>query len=135
MQKTLVMIKPNGVKDRLIGEVISRFEKAGLAIVRLEMKTLGRAEARAFYREHKGKYFYPGLMKFMTSGPIVAMVVRGKNAIAAVRAIAGATNPREALPGTIRFDYAPNTTRNVVHASDSPKSAAREIRFHFGRKA
>jgi len=131
-ERTLVMIKPNGVADRLIGEVISRFEKARLSVVRLELKNLSVEQARAFYKEHEGKHFFDGLLAFMTSGPMVAMVVEGENAIAAVRAIAGATNPKEALPGTLRFDFAPDTTRNVVHASDSQKSAQREIGFHFG---
>jgi nucleoside-diphosphate kinase len=133
MERTLVMIKPNGVKDRLIGEVISRFEKARLSVIRLEMKEMTRSQVRAFYKEHERKYFYKGLIKFMTSGPIVVMVVQGKKAISAVRAIAGATNPKDALPGTIRFDFAPNTTMNVLHASDSKKSAKREIKFHFGQ--
>lgn len=131
MEQTLVMIKPNGPRLKLIGEVISRFEKAKLSIARLEMKTLTLESARAFYQEHVGKPFYEPLIGFMTSGPIVAMVVEGDNAISAVRAIAGATNPADALPGTIRYDYAPNTRENIVHASDSPASAAREIRFHF----
>jgi nucleoside-diphosphate kinase len=131
MEKTLVMIKPNGPRLKLIGEVISRFEKARLSIVRMEMKDLGMEKAREFYREHQGKPFYEPLIAFMTSGPIVAMVVEGEGAIQAVRSIAGATNPAEALPGTLRYDYAPNTRENIVHASDSPKSAEREIRFHF----
>jgi len=130
-QDTLVMIKPNGLTLHLIGEIISRFEKAKLSIVRLELKTLSLETARSFYQEHQGKPFYEPLVSFMTSGPIVAMVVRGENAITAVRAIAGATNPAEAMAGTIRFDYAPNTRENILHASDSPASAEREIRFHF----
>jgi len=133
MEKTLVMIKPNGVKNNLIGEVISRFEKSGLKVVKMEMKTLTRQKATRFYAEHKGKHFFDGLLKIMTSGPIVCMAIEGKNAISAVREIVGATNPKEALAGTIRFDYAPNTTENVIHASDSTKSATREIRFHFGK--
>jgi nucleoside-diphosphate kinase len=131
MEQTLVMIKPNGPRLKLIGEVIARFEKARLSISRLEMKTLTLDQAQAFYEEHKAKPFYEPLIGFMTSGPIVAMVVEGDNAIQAVRAIAGATNPADALPGTIRYDYATSTRENIVHASDSPKSAAREIRFHF----
>jgi nucleoside-diphosphate kinase len=131
-EQTLVMIKPNGITLRLVGEVISRFEKAKLSVVKMEMKTLSLEQAYAFYQEHKGKDFYEPLVKFMTSGPIVAMVVEGENAITAVRAIAGATNPKDALPGTVRFDYAPNTRENILHASDSLKSAQREISFHFG---
>src|SRR3989339_1066364 len=106
MEQTLVMIKPNGPRLKLIGEVISRFEKSKLSIARLEMKTLTLESARAFYQEHKDKPFYEPLIAFMTSGPIVAMVVEGEHAISAVRAIAGATNPAEALPGTLRYDYA-----------------------------
>ncbi|MFH0922243.1 MAG: nucleoside-diphosphate kinase [Fibrobacterota bacterium] len=131
MEQTLVMLKPNAARLKLIGEVISRFEKARLSLVRMEMKTLTLETAREFYKEHAGKPFYEPLIGFMTSGAIVAMVVEGDNAIAAVRAIAGATNPAEALPGTIRYDFAPNTRENIIHASDSTQSAAREIRFHF----
>jgi nucleoside-diphosphate kinase len=133
MEQTLVMIKPNGITLKLVGEVISRFEKARLSIARMELKNLSLEQASEFYQEHKGRDFYEPLIKFMTSGPIVAMVVQGENAIAAVRAIAGATNPKDALPGTIRYDFAPNTRENILHASDSQKSAAREISFHFGK--
>lgn len=132
MEQTLVMIKPNGVSLKLIGEVISRFEKARLSIIKMQMKTLTYEVASEFYKEHQGREFYAPLIQFMTSGPIVAMVVEGDNAIAAVRAIAGATNPKEALPGTIRYDFGTSTRENIMHASDSTKSAEREIKFHFG---
>ncbi len=131
MENTLVMIKPNGVSFKLIGEVISRFEKARLSITKMQMKTLSTEIASEFYKEHRERDFYPGLIQFMTSGPIVAMVVSGENAISAVRAIAGATNPKEALPGTLRYDYGTSTRENILHASDSTKSAEREINFHF----
>jgi len=133
VERTLVMIKPNGVRKKIVGEILSRFEKAELHVTRLEMKVMTKQTAKRFYAEHKGKPFFNGLLNFMTSGSIVAMVVQGTKAVSAVRSIVGATNPKEALPGTIRFDYAPNTTENIVHASDSVKSAAREIAFHFGK--
>jgi len=133
MEQTLVMIKPNGLTLKLVGEVISRFEKARLSLVKMELKSLSLQQASEFYQEHKGRDFYEPLIKFMTSGPIVALVVQGENAIAAVRAIAGATNPKDALPGTVRYDFAPNTRENILHASDSTKSAEREISFHFGK--
>lgn len=133
-EKTLVMIKPNGVRKNLIGEVISRFEKSGLSVSALEMKILSKEQAELFYAEHKGKPFYEPLMGFMTSGPIVAMVVEGEGAVAAVRAIAGATDPKTALPGTLRHNYGDSVRENLIHASDSIDSADREIKFHFGKK-
>jgi nucleoside-diphosphate kinase len=130
-ERTLVMIKPNGVKKHLIGEVISRFEKSRLSVLRLEMKQISKQTAEKFYGEHKGKPFYEPLVDFMSSGLIVTMVIEGESAIAAVRAIAGATDPSQALAGTIRHNYGDSTRENVVHASDSPESASREIAFHF----
>jgi nucleoside-diphosphate kinase len=131
VEKTLVMIKPNGVRKHIIGEVISRFEKSRLAVIKLEMKQITKEAAEKFYGEHNGKPFYESLVGFMTSGPIVAMIVEGEAAISAVRAIAGATDPSQALPGTIRHNYGDSTRENVIHASDSVASAEREIAFHF----
>jgi nucleoside-diphosphate kinase len=131
MESTLVMIKPNGVKDGLIGEVIGRYEKARLSIGKITLKTMSKTEAEGFYIEHQGKEFYPPLIEFMSSGPVIIMVLEGDNAIEAVRAINGATSPSDASPGTIRYDFAPDVRRNIVHSSDSPTSASREIGFWF----
>ncbi len=131
MESTLVIIKPNGVKGGLIGEIISRFEKARLSLKALKLKNLTRQEAEDFYGEHKGRPFFPELVGFMTSGPVVLLALSGNNAVETVRAMNGATNPQNAFPGTIRYDFAPNTGENVVHSSDSMESAAREIAFWF----
>ncbi len=131
MESTLVIIKPNGVKGGIIGEIIGRFEKARLSIRALKMKTITRSEVEEFYAEHKDKGFFGELADFMTSGPAVLIALAGPNAIETVRTINGATNPANAQPGTIRYDFAPNTGENIVHSSDSPKSAEREISFWF----
>ncbi len=131
MESTLVIIKPNGVKGGIIGEIIGRFEKARLSVRALKMKNLTSKEVEEFYAEHKGKGFFGELSEFMTSGPVVLLSLSGANAIEVVRTLNGATNPANALPGTIRHDYAPNTGENIVHSSDSPQSAEREIRFWF----
>lgn len=131
VERTLVMIKPNGVKKHIIGEIISRFEKSRLTIIKMEMKQITNEIAERFYIEHRGKSFYEPLINFMSSSPIVVMVIEGESAISAVRAIAGATDPLQALPGTIRHNFGDSTRENVVHASDSPASAEREIIFHF----
>lgn len=131
MERTLSIIKPDGVKKNLIGEVISRFEKKGLRIAALKKLMLSKEEAKAFYIVHKERPFYESLTDFMSEGPIVVMVIEGDNAIAKVREIMGATNPKEAAPGTIRADFATDIERNIVHGSDSPESAAYEIPFFF----
>lgn len=134
MERTLVLIKPDGVRRRLIGEIISRFEKKGLKIKALKMLWLTREKAEEFYSVHKGKPFFESLIEFMTSGPIIAMVLEGDKAISVVRLMIGPTDGREAAPGTIRGDYALSKSENIVHASDSPESAEREIRVIFSEE-
>ncbi len=131
IEQTLVMIKPDGVKRRLIGEIISRFEKKGLRIKALKMHWFTREEAEEFYSVHRGKPFFESLIEFITSGPVIAMVLEGDNAINVVRLMIGPTDGREAPPGTIRGDYALSKSENVVHASDSPESAKKEISILF----
>lgn len=131
METTLSIVKPDGVKKNVIGEVISRFEKDGMKILALKRLHLSKEEARGFYVVHKERPFYDSLTNFMSEGPIVVMVVSGENAIAKVRQIMGATNPKEAAPGTIRADLASDIEHNIVHGSDSPQSAAYEIPFFF----
>jgi nucleoside-diphosphate kinase len=127
------MVKPDGVQRRLIGEVIRRFEKSGLRVVAVRMLRLEKREAEAFYSVHREKGFFESLTRFMSSGPIVAMVLEGPAAIQKVRELMGATNPREAAPGTIRAEFADEIEKNVVHGSDSPESANIEIPFFFSR--
>jgi nucleoside-diphosphate kinase len=131
MERTLSIVKPDGVKRNIIGEVINRFEKNGLRIAALKKIILSKDEAKGFYIVHKERPFYESLTDFMSEGPIVVMVVEGGNAISKVRDIMGATNPANAAPGTIRRDFAENIERNVVHGSDSPESAAFEIPYFF----
>lgn len=131
MERTLSIIKPDGVSKNLIGEVIKRFEQKGLRISALKMINLSREEAKGFYIVHKERPFYESLTSFMSEGPIVVMVVEGNNAIQKVREIMGATNPKEAAPGTIRADFASDIEHNIVHGSDSKESAAYEIPFFF----
>ncbi|NOX21162.1 MAG: nucleoside-diphosphate kinase [Nitrospirae bacterium] len=131
MEKTLSIVKPDGVKKGVIGEVIKRYESAGLKIVALKMLWMSKEEAKGFYIVHKDKPFYDSLTDFMSEGPIVVMVVEGEDAINKVREIMGATNPREAAPGTIRADFATDIERNTVHGSDSPQSAEFEIKYFF----
>jgi nucleoside-diphosphate kinase len=130
-ERTLILIKPDGVRRGLIGSVISRLERKGLRLVAMEMRTLDRDTAELHYAEHDGKPFYPGLLEFITSAPLVALVAEGEGAIEAFRSLAGATNPLTAAPGTIRGDHALEVKENVVHGSDSPESAAREIKIFF----
>jgi nucleoside-diphosphate kinase len=130
-QKTLSMIKPNAVKAGRIGDIIGRFEKEGLKIAALKMKHLSSREAEGFYAEHKGKPFFPELVRFMTSGPMCALVLEGENAIEKNREIMGATDPKKAAPGTLRALYAASMTENAVHGSDSKASAEREIGYFF----
>jgi nucleoside-diphosphate kinase len=131
MDRTLVILKPNAVQRGFIGEVISRFEKRGLAVVALKMMAIGRELAERHYEEHRGKPFYEGLLAFITSAPSVVMVLEGLNAVDVVRRMCGSTDPRQADPGTIRGDLGLQTERNVIHASDSPQSAERETRLFF----
>jgi nucleoside-diphosphate kinase len=131
-ERTLVLIKPDGVKRRLIGEILSRIEGKGLTGAALALKDVGDDLARSHYAEHEGKPFFPSLLEFITSGPVVAAIVEGPRAVAAFRQIAGATDPVEqAAPGTIRGDLALILQDNLVHGSDSPESAAREIELWF----
>ena len=130
-QRTLVLIKPDGVERGLIGEILSRIERKGFRIVALELRVLERAVAEEHYGEHKDKPFFGDLVDFITGGPLVAAVIEGPEAIASWRTMMGATNPANAAPGTIRGDLATETQMNVTHGSDSPESAAREIGLFF----
>ena len=131
VQRTLSLVKPDGVEKSLIGEVIRRFESAGLRVRALKMVCLEKREAQAFYAVHKDKGFFDSLTNFMSSGPIVAMVLEGDDAIAKTREIMGATNPKDAASGTIRADFAQEVEKNIVHGSDSPENAAIEVSFFF----
>jgi nucleoside-diphosphate kinase len=130
-ERTLVLVKPDAVRRGLIGEVLGRIERKGLGIVAMDMRTLDEATARTHYEEHTGKPFFEPLVKFITAGPLVALVVEGPRAIEAFRALAGATDPVLALPGTIRGDYALITQSNIVHGSDGPDAAEREMKIFF----
>ena len=130
-ERTLVLIKPDGVRRGLAGEVLSRIERKGLRVVAMDMRVVGKDLAETHYAEHAEKPFYGSLVEFITSGPLVAMVVEGPRAIEAFRALAGATDPVKATPGTIRGDYALEVQDNIVHGSDSPDSAEREIKIFF----
>jgi nucleoside-diphosphate kinase len=131
-ERTLVLIKPDGVQRRLIGEIIGRIEAKGLTVAALELKDVSDDLARAHYAEHEGKPFFPSLLEFITSGPVVAAILEGPRAVAAFRQLAGGTDPVEkATPGTIRGDLGLETQFNLVHGSDSPDSAVREIDLWF----
>ena len=130
-ERTLVLIKPDGVRRGLIGAVISRIERKGLKIVALELRTLSVETASTHYAEHVGKPFFGPVVDFITSGPLVALVAEGPRAVEAFRGLAGATDPVKAAPGTIRGDHALEIGENVVHGSDSPESAEREIKIFF----
>jgi nucleoside-diphosphate kinase len=130
-ERTLVLVKPDAVRRGLIGEVLSRIERKGLRIVAMDMRTLDETTARIHYEEHTGKPFFEPLVKFITAGPLVALVVEGPRAIEAFRALAGATDPVLALPGTIRGDHALITQSNIVHGSDGPDAAEREMKIFF----
>jgi nucleoside-diphosphate kinase len=131
MERTLSIVKPDGVGKNLIGEVIKRFEQNGLRIAALKMLKLSKNGAKEFYIVHKERPFYDSLTTFMSEGPIVVIVIEGKNAITKVREIMGTTNPKDAEPGTIRADFASNIEHNIVHGSDSKESASYEIPFFF----
>ncbi|MED7789354.1 nucleoside-diphosphate kinase [Francisella sp. 19X1-34] len=130
-QKTLSIIKPDAVAKNVIGEIYSRFEKAGLKVVASKMKKLSRTEAEGFYAVHKDRPFFSALVEFMISGPVMIQVLEGKNAIAKNRELMGATNPKEADAGTIRADFADSIDANAVHGSDAEDTAAQEIRYFF----
>ncbi|HET6628775.1 MAG TPA: nucleoside-diphosphate kinase [Woeseiaceae bacterium] len=131
-EQTLSIIKPDGVAKNLIGEILGRFEKAGLRIVAARMAHLTKDEAEAFYAVHRERPFYNDLVRYMTSGPVMIQVLEGEGAIDRNRKIMGATNPADADAGTIRADFAESIEQNVVHGSDAPDTAAREIEFFFG---
>ncbi len=131
VERTISIIKPDAVAKNVIGEIYSRFEKAGLNVVASKMMHLSQEQAGGFYAEHKERPFYNDLVAFMTSGPVMVQVLEGEGAIAANRDVMGATNPAEAAAGTIRADFASSIDENAVHGSDSPESAAREIAFFF----
>ncbi|PWV81582.1 nucleoside-diphosphate kinase [Halomonas sp. A11-A] len=130
-QRTLSIIKPDAVAKNAIGEIITRFEKAGLQVVAAKMLHLDDDKAGGFYAEHKERPFFKDLVSFMTSGPVVVQVLEGEDAVAKNRELMGATNPKEAAPGTIRADFAETIDANAVHGSDSPESAEREIAYFF----
>lgn len=132
VEQTLSIIKPDGVEKNLIGEIYSRFEKAGLEIVAARMLHLSKDQAEGFYAVHKERPFFNDLVSYMTSGPVVVQVLQGESAIDRNREIMGATNPADADPGTIRADFADSIEQNVVHGSDGPDTAAQEIAFFFG---
>lgn len=131
MERTLSIVKPDGVKRRLIGEVVKRFESNGLKVVGMKMIQMTKKEAEGFYGVHREKPFFESLTEFMSSGPCVVMVLEGENAIQKTRALMGATDPAKAKEGTLRHQFATNIERNVVHGSDGPETAAFEINYFF----
>lgn len=131
MERTLVLIKPDGVQRGLIGEILGRFERRGLRLLAAKVVRVGRELAEEHYAVHRGKFFYEGLVSYIISGPVFGCVVEGPNAIQVVRAMVGATRPHEAAPGTIRGDLALTGLRNLIHASDAPETAAQEIALWF----
>ncbi|WP_263078838.1 nucleoside-diphosphate kinase [Endozoicomonas sp. Mp262] len=135
VERTLSIIKPDAVARNIIGDIMGRFEKAGLRIIATRMMHLSREEAEGFYAEHRERPFFSGLVAFMTSGPVVVSVLEGENAIIRHRELMGATNPQEADKGTIRADFASTIDENAVHGSDSPVSAEREVAYFFDQAA
>lgn len=131
IERTLSIIKPDAVAKNLIGKIYARFEEGGLRIVAAKMRQLSRTQAEAFYAVHKSRPFYKDLVAFMTSGPVMVQVLEGEDAVARHRAIMGATNPKDAAPGTIRADFAANVEENAVHGSDAAETAKTEIAFFF----
>ncbi len=130
-ERSFAMLKPGVLQRRIAGEVLSRIERKGLRMVAAKLMTISREQAERHYAEHAGKDFYPGLIRYMTSAPVLAFVVEGRDAVSSLRKLAGATDPSKAEAGTIRGDYGAYTSRNIIHASDSPESAAREIGLFF----
>jgi nucleoside-diphosphate kinase len=135
MDRTLILVKPDAFARNLTGEIIARFERKGLRLVALKLMRLDEGTAKVHYGEHEGKPFFNDLVIFITSGPLVAMILEGPNAIAAARQLIGSTNGLEAAPGSIRGDFAIETRRNLVHGSDSAQSAEREIGIYFPEEA
>ncbi len=133
MQRTLSIIKPDAVAKNVIGEIYTRFERAGLKVVAARMKHLSQAEAEGFYAVHRERPFFADLVKFMTSGPVMVQVLEGQDAVTRNRELMGATDPRQAAPGTIRADFADSIDANAVHGSDAEETAAEEIAFFFGK--
>jgi nucleoside-diphosphate kinase len=131
MEREFIMIKPDGVHRGLIGETISRIERSGLKIIGIKMLQISKEQAKQHYEVHEGKAFYEGLIEFITSGPVVAMVVEGNDAVRHTRKLVGATDPADASPGSIRGDYALDISRNVIHAGDSDENALMEYRIYF----
>ncbi|MFD1952823.1 nucleoside-diphosphate kinase [Paenibacillus thailandensis] len=131
MSRTFVMIKPDGVKRNLIGEIVARFERKGFKIEAAKLMQIDRSLAERHYAEHKERPFFGDLVNFITSGPVFAMVLEGNDAVQNARSLIGKTNPTEAAPGTIRGDYATEVSSNIIHGSDSDESAAREIKLFF----
>jgi nucleoside-diphosphate kinase len=131
VERTLILVKPDAFARNLTGEIIARFERKGLRVVALQLMTMTRELAAQHYAEHEGKGFYEELVEFITSGPLVAMVLEGESAIRAARQVIGATNPLEATTGSIRGDYAISVGQNMVHGSDAPESAEREVALFF----
>ena len=131
MERTLILVKPDAFARNLTGEIIARFERKGLTLVALALQTMTRELAERHYAEHEGKSFFEELVQFITSGPLVAMVLEGGQAVDAARQVIGATNPLQASPGSIRGDYAISVGQNMVHGSDSPESSAREVALFF----
>ena len=131
MDRTFVMVKPDGVTRGLVGHILSRFEEKGLKLIAARLEKLPEKRVRDQYREHLEKSFFPSLYHYITSGPCFLMVLEGRNVVPVVRSLVGATNPADAAPGTVRGDFAMDIGRNVIHASDSPESARREIALHF----
>jgi nucleoside-diphosphate kinase len=132
VERTLSIVKPDAVAKNLIGEIYTRFERAGLKIVAARMQRLTREEAEGFYAVHRGRPFFDDLVKFMTSGPVMIQVLEGENAIELNRQLMGATDPQQAAPGTIRADFAQSIDANAVHGSDAPDTARTEIEYFFG---
>jgi len=131
VERTLFMVKPDGVARGLVGEIVSRVERRGLTIRAMRLLRVTSEQAAEHYEEHSEKPFYPGLVEFITSGPVLAMVIEGDAAVATVRGMMGATNPLDSAPGTIRGDYALEIGENIVHGSDSPANGAREVAIYF----
>lgn len=131
MERTLIIIKPDGVQRALVGDIISRFERRGLRLAGLKLMQISRELAEEHYAEHKGKGFFEGTVRFMTSAPVIVMALEGPNAIAVARQTMGATRPNEAAPGTIRADFGLDVSRNLVHGSDKPETAERELQLYF----
>lgn len=131
MDRTFALIKPDGVQRGLIGEVIERFEDRGMKVLGMKLIKVTPEQAKEHYKEHEGKDFYEPLLKYIMSGPVVAMVIEGRDCVKQTRKLAGETDPKNAAPGTIRYDFAQNISRNIIHAADSDTSAEREIAIYF----